>query len=219
MSILVLTSCTASKVLHPGAGPIRAERLYAGQQHQRLMASVDAYRRAGEPAGRLELAIVSAGHGVLEGDQAIMSYNETFVGLTREAQRARAVALGIPAAIRELLAKPRGLALVLLGEDYLRAAALDDAVALGGPTIALTSPNAAKRLPRLDGLSVVRLHNREARRFACGLIGLKGELAARILRRLATTPEAALPTEEDAMLHWLDSAEPTGVSQLPLVAA
>ena len=219
MSILVLTSCTASKVLGAGADPIVAERLYVGRQHQRLMAGVDVYRRAGEPAGHLDLAIVSAGHGVLAGDQSVASYDQTFVGLTRTALRARAVELGIPTAVRELLARPYRLALILLGEDYLRAAALDDAVALGAPTIAFTSPNAGARLPQVDGLSVVRLHNREARRFSCGLIGLKGELAARILRRLATSPESPVPRDEDSMLRWLDSANPAPALTLPLAAA
>jgi hypothetical protein len=43
----------------------------------------------------------------------------------------------------------------------------------------------AKTLPRLPRLRLLALSNAEAKRFSCALIGLKGELAARMLRRLA----------------------------------
>src|SRR4051812_20130931 len=50
--VIVLTSCTATKVAENGNGPRTAESLYAGQQHVRLMEGVRTYRNAGQPAGR-----------------------------------------------------------------------------------------------------------------------------------------------------------------------
>src|SRR5262249_26789381 len=47
---------------------------------------------------------------------------------------------------------------------------------------------AAARLPRTRAVRVVSLTNAEARRFSCGLVGLKGELGARLLGRIAAEP-------------------------------
>jgi hypothetical protein len=214
-SILVLTSCTASKSSEAVHGPVPAEQLYTGQQHRRLMQGIHHYRAAGEPAGPLDLHIVSAGHGVLPGHQPVSTYDETFVGLTRHEVVSRAQALRIPDTVRELLARPRRLALVLLGEDYLRACALDGGVLLGAPTLAFTSPNAGARLPEMDRLRTVALHNREARRFRCGLIGLKGELAGRLLRQLAQDPEDMPSLEDTDLLSWLELERTTDRASVP----
>jgi len=97
--------------------------------------------------------------------------------------------LGIPAAIRAELAEPCDLCIVLLGSDYLRACALDEQIRLGGPTVFLCGKHAAHRLPRIPNLHPVVLSNAEATTFSCGLVGLKGEVAARVLESLANNPE------------------------------
>src|SRR5262249_35262003 len=47
----------------------------------------------------------------------------------------------------------------------------------------------AARLPMLRDLHPVLLSNADARRFSCGLVGLKGEVAARILKTLSANPD------------------------------
>src|SRR4029079_9742643 len=93
--------------------------------------------------------------------------------------------LGVPTAFREMVADPHELALVLLGDDYLDACALDASVKLGGPTLLFCGKNTLKRLPKLGNLHAVALTNSEAKRFSWGLVALQGELGSRILSRLA----------------------------------
>jgi hypothetical protein len=202
-SILILSACTATKVADRGDPPVAAEDLYAGQQHRRLMRGINAYRDAGQPCGQLELQILSAGHGVVGGDMPLCNYDATFVGMPRARLRRRASRLGVPKAIASLLAQPRRLAVLLLGSDYLHAAQLPPAPVLGAPTLAFTSPGAAKRLPDTPLLHLVTLDNRDAQRFSCSLVALKGELAARLLSRLAMYPDMSMPLERAGLLAWL----------------
>jgi hypothetical protein len=203
-SILVLTACTATKTPNGGRRLTLAEDLYAGQQHRRLMRGVKLYRAAGEPAGRLELQIVSARHGVIPGHEAVQNYDATFSGLPNERLLKRATRLGVPTAVAELLRVPRRVAILLLGDPYLRASRLLQTTELGAPTLVFTSPKSAGRLPSLGNLYPVALDNDDARRFSCGLVGLKGELVARLLAHLVDKPDTDPPVEDQLLLDWLE---------------
>src|SRR2546422_5783904 len=214
MRAVVVTSCTGEKrVNHDRAltladferGPSHvaareaeltdlltpAEDLYTGQQHVRLMRGVRAVRD--HTGGRdvslsLDLWILSAGYGLVNGARRLAPYECTFQGMKRSVLRSCADQLNVPSEIRKLLAAPYDLGLLLLGDAYLEACALDDAVAFGGPTLLFCGAHAAARLPKLERLRPVVLRNLDARRFSCGLIGLKGELAARILELVGRDP-------------------------------
>jgi hypothetical protein len=205
-SILILSSCTATKATDHGGRELRAEQLYTGQQHRRLMRGVDVYRSAGQPAGTLDLQIVSAKHGVVASQTPLRSYNASFSGMRRQQLRRKATRLHVPRAVAELLRPSRRLALLLLGDDYMQAAAITETTTLGAPTIVLTSPRRAARLPQLPGLHVVALDNRDAQRFSCGLVALKGELAARLLTRLGESPGTWTPLDRASLLTWLENA-------------
>ena len=210
MQIRVITSCTGEKsVSSPDQlaledfrqgdahvrtreavlGDIRspAEDLYTGLQHQRLMRGIRAARE--ETSIEVDLRILSAGYGLVSADQKLGPYEATFIGMRRKEADAWAQTLGIPAAIRTALAEPCDLCIVLLGNDYLRACALDEQIQLGGPTLFLCGKHAALRLPRIANLHPVVLSNAEATSFSCGLVGLKGEVAARVLENLANRQE------------------------------
>jgi hypothetical protein len=206
--IVVLTSCTATKVADNGGGPRTAESLYAGQQHVRLMEGVRAYRKAGQPIGRLKLRIVSAGYGVVAATTKIASYDKTFQGLPREAIRRRASRLGIPEEVEALLSRPYRLCVLLLGDDYLEACALDDTLALGGPTFVFCGARVGEKLPDLAKLRHVPVGNPEARRFGRGTIAVKGELGRRLLTRLATSPSSirSLVASGSDPLTWIETA-------------
>lgn len=215
--IIVVTSCTASKVDSNGRA-VTAELLYSGQQHVRLMRGVRCYRRARrQPDGpklRLTLQIVSAGKGLLPARQRVNGYNNTFHGQPREAIRRRASELAVPQQLRALLHHPYELALLLLGDDYLEACQLDDDIALGGTTLAFCGRAVARRLPSLEPLRPVELGNAEAKRFGCGLIALKGELGGRILGALAEERGRAVESLVDAdlnLLSWLEHRPRTDV--------
>lgn len=185
--ILVVTSCTGLKTIGAGDAPVPAERLYRGEQHRRLMLGVDAFRAAATGYD-LDLRILSAGHGLVEGGQTLGCYDTTFSGLSRGEISRRSQALDIPQGIRRLLAERYSLAMLLLGGDYMQAAAISADTRFGGPAVAFSGPAAAGRLPH-PFLKVVPAGKEEARRFSCGLVGLKGELGRRLLDLLARRPE------------------------------
>ena len=209
MQIRVITSCTGEKLVSVpdqltlddfrlGAAHVRArevalgdrltsaEELYTGLQHERLMRGVRAARTAG--GIEVDLRILSAGYGLVAADQKLAPYEATFIGMRRRDADIWARTLDIPAAIRAALSEPCDLCLVLLGNDYLRGCALNEQIKLGGPTLFLCGKGAAQRLPRTPGLYPVILSTAEAKAFSCGLVGLKGEVAARVLENLAQAP-------------------------------
>lgn len=231
MRLLVLTSCTGDKcVSDPNQltledfrqGPdhlIRRERelaelltpaedLYTGLQHQRLMQGVRALREHSSDI-QLDLHILSAGYGLMPGNRPLAPYEATFSGMRKPALRDWAKRLQIPQGFRALLAEPYDFGLVLLGNEYLDACLLASDVTLGGPTLLFCGLTKAKSLPKLPNLRAVPLTNADAKRFSCALIGLKGELAARILRR-PPTPRLASQLCDPASkpLDLLDDAKP-----------
>lgn len=212
MRILVVTSCTGDKVVdHEDKltledfrkGPehvaqreaelaewIRpAEAMYSGMQHARLMRGVKAFREQLGTSVDLELRIVSAGYGAVMPDHMLAPYEATFIGMKKAELREWANLLGLPMGIRQILQEPYDLGLVLLGEDYVEACALDDRLELGGPTLLFCGKGTARKLPKLDQLRIVLLGTGDAKRFSCGMVGLKGEVAARLLEGIAAEPE------------------------------
>lgn len=186
--VLVITSCTSLKAVGPGDAPVPAERLYLGEQHRRLMRGVEAFRAAsGEH--EIDLRIVSAGHGVVAGEEPLRFYDDSFAGMGGRAIDERAAQLGIPTAIEELLGRPYALALLLLGDDYMRAASLHPDTALAGPTLAFCGSALRARLQGSPLLRVIPAGKPETQHFACGLVGLKGEIAGRLLSLLGRRPE------------------------------
>lgn len=217
MRILVLTSCTGVKaVTHPRPltqrdfrqGPAHvaererqlaellrpAEELYTGQQHARLMRGTHALRKR----AAVEVFILSAGYGIVSGRQPLAPYECTFTGMSATALRRWAETLGVPQRVRSLLAEPYDLRLVLLGDTYLKACGLGPDLRLAGPTVFLCGTAAARQLPVAPGLRAVPLAPADAARFHCGLVGLKGEVAARWLDWLAHDP--------DNLRHFSDPA-------------
>jgi hypothetical protein len=203
--IVVVSSCTATKTYTPDGKFKTAESLYIGQQHLRLMRGVQNYRDAKHPAGRLHLRILSAHHGLIAPSRKIASYDHTFSGLPVNVVRRQAVERGVPEAMRRLLARRFSVGILLLSDPYLRACDLDQDVVLGGSVISLCSRASARRLPQLDALRTIPLTNEHARQFSCGLVALKGELAGRILTRLAEEPEelTSLVQPGASVLNWL----------------
>ncbi|MEC7987184.1 MAG: tRNA-guanine transglycosylase DpdA [Myxococcota bacterium] len=216
MKIIIVTSCTGEKAIkHDKALTLAdfkkgtegiaiaenaikehllpSEEMYTGQQHVRLMRGVKAFRKKfpkPDSTSSIELHILSAGYGIISGQQKIAPYETTFTGMKAKELRQWADQLGIPADIRTLLSQPYNLALILLGDSYLKACAFDDHLKLGGPTLVFCGSRMAKKMPNTKDLKVVSLANPEAKRFGCSLIGLKGELAGRYLKSIAENPKA-----------------------------
>lgn len=231
MRVLVLTSCTGEKAVQSesqltladfqkglahrqarerelAALLTPAEDLYTGIQHQRLMRGIGSTRSSG--AIKSELQILSAGYGLVASSALLAPYEATFAGMKTRQLREWGRELGVARDVRTVLSQQRDLALVLLGEDYLAACELDQTLSLGAPTIFLCSAASAERLPSVPNLYRVVLTNREAKRFACGLVGLKGEIAARVLERLCADPSRLVDTlhGEEAFLAFVERTAP-----------
>ena len=181
-----------------------AETMYTGEQHARLLRGVAAYREAG---GGLDLQILSAGYGFLRGEDVIVPYEATYKALSRERGRAWAEAQQVPQTFRALMQETTLLTCVALGDDYLRACDVRDDVVFASPTLLLCGEKMAATLPDLPNLFVVALTNTDAKRFRCSLLGLKGELFARVLRRLALGDSLRLDSA-DALLADLMEVAP-----------
>ena len=236
MRVLVLTACTGEKAVSDPKpltpddfrqGPAHvaareqaigkltaAEDLYTGLQHQRLMQGVRALREQARNI-QLDLYILSAGYGLVPSDRPLAPYEATFSGMRKQELRDWAKQLQIPQSVRALLAEPYDFGLVLLGNEYLDACLLASDVTLGGPTLLFCGLTKAKSLPELQQLRTIPLGNADAKRFSCGLIGLKGDLAARILRRLPTAPQLRTQLCDPARnpLDLLDDPSPTKPAQ------
>lgn len=229
MRILIVTSCTGEKaVTHEralscedfaqGKAHVKrrekslgkyltpAQELYSGLQHQRLMRGVSALRENGSKAD-LDLRILSAGYGLVPATQKLAPYECTFAGMKKAELKSWAEQLQVPRQFREVVKESYDLGLVLLGDDYLRACDLDNQVQLGGPTLFLTGKASAARLPKMRGSRAVVLSNAEAKRFSCGLVGLKGEVTARLLETLVQNPQVMTELTDPAtdILDLLDT--------------
>lgn len=206
LRLLVVSACTGQKRMPPrGVEPLtmadlqgdwvvlqskaerlaqhrhRAEELYRGQAHTKLMIGVSAYR---SECGPLDLRIMSAGFGVVRSDAYVTPYEATFAGMHKTALRSWADKLLIPRHFASLMQRTDDLKSVAVGSDYLEAASYDFAQ-LGGTTILLCSHRYAEKLPASNQLLVVPLGNAEGRRFRYPVVRLKSALAAQLLLVLA----------------------------------
>lgn len=204
MKILIITSCTGEKVHTPdnqltqaefellhdkevfqqkeatlSQFLVKAEDMYTGQQHVRLMGGI---RQFGPD--NVDLWIVSAGYGVIPGNQQIVPYECTFATMKVKELKSWSEHLQVPQDIRKVLAQKYDLALVLLGDAYLKACQLDDSVVLGSPTIFFCGGAAEAKLPKIHNVHTIVLKAEEAKKYSCALISLKGEVVKRILTEL-----------------------------------
>ncbi len=182
-SILIITSCTSLKN-DGGHEKLIAERLYDGEQHRRLMRGVNAYRQA-STGFKIDLRILSAGYGLVDGNWPLSPYDTSFADLKKSEIDEKAAALDIPVDVAEVLSRDHALVILLLGDDYMRAASINSDSKFASPTIAFGGNQLALRLGDVSNLKIVAAGKDQARRFSCGLVGLKGELAGRLLEQMA----------------------------------
>jgi hypothetical protein len=223
LDISVITACTGVKV--PSAAPlltmddfargqehvraihsrrkaslVPAEQLYRGQQHLRLMRGVETARALGH---RVSVSIVSAGYGLVAGDESISPYECTFQGMPARERREWAGRLLLAEQVGAALERATDAAIVLMGDDYFDACGLGGEISVGGPTVVLAGARTALRIERTAEVRAVALTTNDTRRFACGLVGLKGEVAGRLLATIATRPETVAEFDSTRLLDRL----------------
>ena len=230
MRALVLTSCTGEKAVESdraltladfqqGSAHVakrerelndalrRAGEMYTGLQHVRLMRGISRFRESTNKNGcALDLYVLSAGYGIISEERKIAPYEVTFATMRGKELRKWADALKVPREFRKLMLRQYDLGLILLGDNYHLACEMDSGIKFGGPTLLLCGTVMAKKLSNLSNVRVIAVSNPEAKRFSCGLVGLKGELAKRLLERVAKEPSLIprLTNREFDILSWLD---------------
>lgn len=185
--VQVISSCTASKSI--ASGVCAAEDLYAGQHHLRLMKGI-----RGASSLNVSLKIVSAGRGLIAGDEEIVPYDETFSGLSSSLILRKSYQLGIPADIRQALHRTDvDASIVLLGDSYLTACDLPDDFDPGHPVFFVHSQSSERRIPRGSGIHRAQIDISDTRIFSAGLVALKGEIGRQLLNFLHCKGSATPP--------------------------
>jgi len=227
MKLLIITSCTGEKASSPGnqltledfaeggahllerekelkAFALPAGEIYTGQQHARLMRGIEGAR--GAKSLSVDLHILSAGYGMIPADRSVVPYECTFATMKTKELRQWADKLQVPQGFRDSVGAKYDFGLVLLGDNYLDACALDAKVKFGGPTLLFCGTGTSKTLPPMNDVRVVTISNPEAKRFSCGLVALKGELAARVLKGVAKDPAVVKQLMDSSfdVPAWLD---------------
>jgi hypothetical protein len=208
MKIQVITTCTGRKAFNPSelltlsdfrragehldqrrrqldAFTLPAGEMYTGEQHVRLMLGICSARRAGH---EVSVWIVSAGYGVVHETHEIAPYEATFNTMSKAEREEWAIRLGIAPDVSAIVATPADLTLLLLSDRYLDAAKVDALPRCGGPTWAICASSAAGRFPA--PIRTIPLKRSDTSRYRVGMIGLKGEVAAVVLK--SECPIAAL---------------------------
>ena len=230
MKILIITSCTGEKVVDSDRQLIAedfqkgkahvakrenelkdllrtAGEIYSGDQHVKLMAGVDQARQSGH---EIDLHVLSAGYGLIPEERKVAPYEITFATMKSKELREWADTLNVPEDFRRVVSAPYDFGMILLGDNYLAACNLDEKVSFGGFTLLFCGTGMAKKLPKMTNARVVPISNPEAKRFSCGLIGLKGELASRVLQGIGeqSAVKNILDPKFD-VLKWLNGIEGT----------
>lgn len=232
MRILIVTSCTGKKTINcdkplmkddfaKGMDYIRsrekelkdfcckAENLYAGQQHNKLMSGVALLRKQ-RPDIELDLYILSAGYGLVPCNKQLAPYECTFSSMKSQELDDWATFLNIPTDIRKILKKKYDLVLLSLGEKYLKACKLDDSVGFKSKTVIYCSSKSLKTLPQNQNIIGIPLSNKEAKRFSSGLICLKGELIFRLLSYISNSHKIDEKLfEECGKLEFYETIKPS----------
>ncbi|MHB0885791.1 MAG: DUF6884 domain-containing protein [Bacillota bacterium] len=159
-----------------------AAQMYSGDQHVRMMRGVKYLRRALGP-DTVNVWILSAGYGLIEESRMIAPYEATFNAMGRREAAAWAEKLSAGRGVRAAIVGVP-LALFLLGERYLAATRPPILPEPGQRLVFLAKPSLEGRL-RGRGVTVVPAGVTEARKYGCGLVGLKGRMLELLGRAVA----------------------------------
>ena len=208
MKIQIVTSCTGRKRVHSRKQLLfddflksddhihkresslkhcclPAGEMYTGQQHVRLMAGLEAIRSMKSSNIVVELYIFSAGYGLIHENRRIAPYDCTFNHLSSAQSGELMRRTKCADRFEEVLRQENDFTLILLGNAYLKLLNLSSPLQVSSPTLFFAGEKVSAQLRLSDSVQTLSLTNQDAQRFSCGMVGLKGEVAARILRSIA----------------------------------
>jgi hypothetical protein len=197
MKLLIITSCTNSKIYSPdeqlkkadfldtnlllerenqlGSFKAKAKEMYTGQQHLWVMEGINNLREK-YGVSIVDLAIVSAGYGLLNEDQEIVPYNVTFAKMKKEELIDWSNKLEINKHTSEKI-KSYDMVFFLLGEEYLNSLQIPFIDSRQDQKlIFLGSKASGKLIPNSNPYHYVEVGNKDAKDFGKMSISLKGYL-------------------------------------------
>ena len=174
MKTLVISSCTSKKLRRKAP----AGEIYTGGQHRHLMEGLDKVRnRFGEQA--IDLAIISAKHGLLRESDVIEPYNFTFKGLRKREILEHSDCLQIHEET-EALIRHYDLVFFLLGKEYVQALQLTFDVPDRVTQIFLLGPTHRELIPDLPNVHFIPAGRDLARQIGVMITDLKGVVFERL---------------------------------------
>lgn len=161
-----------------------AAEMYTGRQHTQMMDGVRALRTSfGQEV--CQVAIASAGYGVLSEETQIAPYDFTFHGMQKPRIKERGKRLGIPETIRQTIVGHR-LIFVLLGDDYLLSLRPPLSPSHNQKIIAFGSAK-LRYVPHAD-VVVLPADKEAAREFRDGITTVKGKMFYLFAKGLVQEP-------------------------------
>ena len=168
MKILVISSCTSKKLKREAS----AGKMYTGGQHSHLMEGLEKVRNSfGEQA--IDLAIISAKHGLLSECDVIAPYNCTFQGLKVWQILERSDRLQLHERTKALITR-YDLVFFLLGKEYVQALQLPFDVPDTVAQIFLLGPINGKLIPNLPNVYFIAAGRDLAKTLGVMITALKG---------------------------------------------
>lgn len=197
MKTLVITSCTGEKKYSPQNKLIQedfidkenlknkefqlkefqvaAGEMYTGMQHLRLMEGIKLLRDKFDD-NIIDLAIVSAGYGLLNENDEIVPYEVTFQNMKAKEITEWSSNLKIHEDVNNLI-KDYDIVFFLLGDKYLRSIQLPlENAKEDQKLIFLASKTSRKQIPDYKPYYFIEVGQDDAKSFSYGLVGLKGYL-------------------------------------------
>lgn len=207
MRILVVTSCTGQKKYSPDnqltlndfKDPIllnkkskelssyeeTAGQMYTGRQHTSLMKGIEEYRKYQKD---LDVAILSAGYGLLKEDDKIVPYNVTFNSMKSKEIKEWSHQQKMTEQLQGLISS-YNLVFFLLGDAYLKAIEWDNIKINGNQKMIFFVGYASRNKVLVqENTYTMAMGSKEAKYFGAGLVWLKGELFSRLLHFLVNSP-------------------------------
>ena len=172
---------------------IKSKKLYTGRQHLYLMEGILNSKH------EIDLFIISAGYGVVSGEDLLYPYEATFSGMGKKELTKKSEILNIPGMIDEIISDYTDITLVLLGKSYLEASSFKKSP-YSRFSYFLTAASAVNLVPK--GSLAVTLGNKDAKLYGAPLVSLKGKLAAKFLDFLNSVDSPVdLPVSKDKFLE------------------
>ncbi|WP_129727930.1 tRNA-guanine transglycosylase DpdA [Ectobacillus funiculus] len=196
----------------------KAKDIYKGRQHVKVMEGIQHLRdKFGKDV--VDLAIISAGYGLLDEDDEIVPYNVTFSEMKKDEVIAWSNHLKINENTSKLI-QSYDLVLFLLGEEYLRSLCLPFIKTRDDQKLIFLSGKASKKLiPDHRPYYFVEVRHQDAKEFGEMSISIKGHLFKLLAQEVAINGINTLEDvykEPEQLLQLLDRYRQPEIEQLSL---